>query len=237
MSEPRREFSGRLLIGLVIVALGVLFTLDNLNIMESDQILRYWPVVLIGVGVFKLFGLGGHSDRVGGTVLLLVGGVLLANSLDLVNFSIWRLWPLGLVAFGVSMMARSWYQQPAQTGERGADGVVLDDASRMTIFAFWSGATRRSTSQTFERAEVTAIMGGAEIDLRGAKALNGRAVLDISILMGGCEVRVDENWKVVLGGTAIMGGIADSTKGNRANAPNVLTVRGTVLMGGFEIKG
>jgi len=237
MSEGRRPISGRLFAGLIIVALGVLFTLDNLNIMESDQILRWWPLVLVGVGAYKLSGLSGYPDRVGGLVVSLVGLVLLANTLDLVHFSLWRMWPLGLVAFGITMIARSWRGRTDAAHVVDADGATLEDGSRMNIFAFWSGASRRSTSQTFEHAEVTCVMGGAEIDLRGAKALNGRAVMDVMVLMGGIEVKVDENWKVVLDGAAIMGGIVDSTKGARANAPNTLVVRGTVLMGGFEAKG
>jgi hypothetical protein len=39
----------------ILIALGVVFLLNNLGIFELRQALRYWPVLLIGLGVYMLY--------------------------------------------------------------------------------------------------------------------------------------------------------------------------------------
>ncbi|HUA63571.1 MAG TPA: DUF5668 domain-containing protein [Verrucomicrobiae bacterium] len=38
----------------VLIVIGVLFLLDNLNILPFDEVWRFWPVLLIAVGLFLL---------------------------------------------------------------------------------------------------------------------------------------------------------------------------------------
>jgi hypothetical protein len=48
--------SGRLPLGpVVLIGLGVLFLLDNLGILPLSDVLRYWPLILIGLGVSSLY--------------------------------------------------------------------------------------------------------------------------------------------------------------------------------------
>jgi Domain of unknown function (DUF5668) len=51
---------------IVLIALGVLFLLSNLDILQFDRLLRYWPVMLIALGAYMLFarmsGSGAGSD-------------------------------------------------------------------------------------------------------------------------------------------------------------------------------
>jgi hypothetical protein len=39
----------------MLIALGVIFLLDNLEILELRRMLRYWPVLLIALGAYMLF--------------------------------------------------------------------------------------------------------------------------------------------------------------------------------------
>jgi hypothetical protein len=41
---------------IVLIAAGVLFLLNNLDLLRLHQILRYWPVFLIALGVYMLVG-------------------------------------------------------------------------------------------------------------------------------------------------------------------------------------
>jgi hypothetical protein len=40
---------------LVLIAIGVIFLLDNLNILQLRVLLHYWPVLLIVAGVYMLY--------------------------------------------------------------------------------------------------------------------------------------------------------------------------------------
>src|SRR5438477_7902915 len=39
----------------VLIALGLLFLLNNMEIIRFSQIIRYWPIALIGLGVYMLY--------------------------------------------------------------------------------------------------------------------------------------------------------------------------------------
>jgi len=39
----------------VLIALGVIFLLDNLDILDLRRMLRYWPVGLIALGAYMLY--------------------------------------------------------------------------------------------------------------------------------------------------------------------------------------
>ena len=40
---------------LVLIALGVLFLLSNLEIIDMRRLLRFWPAVLIVMGVYMIY--------------------------------------------------------------------------------------------------------------------------------------------------------------------------------------
>ena len=44
--RPSRPMTGQLIVGLSIVAAGILFTLDNLGILDARDYLRFWPLVI-----------------------------------------------------------------------------------------------------------------------------------------------------------------------------------------------
>jgi len=51
----------------VLIALGVVFLLDNLDILDLRRMLRYWPVLLIALGAYMLFArMSGSADRAQG---------------------------------------------------------------------------------------------------------------------------------------------------------------------------
>jgi hypothetical protein len=52
-----RTFRSRAPIGpIVLIAIGVLFLLDTLHLVEFRDIGRYWPVLLIVIGAYMLYG-------------------------------------------------------------------------------------------------------------------------------------------------------------------------------------
>jgi len=101
------------------------------------------------------------------------------------------------------------------------------------------GAARRSNSQAFEGADLTAIMGGCDIDLRDASiAPNTDAIIDVFAFWGGIDLKVPEDWVVVNRVIPLMGGVDDKTRTPIVpSAPQKrLIVRGIVIMGGIGIR-
>ncbi len=47
----------------VLIAVGLLFLLNNMDILRFSQIIRYWPIALIALGVYMLYERLSQSER------------------------------------------------------------------------------------------------------------------------------------------------------------------------------
>jgi hypothetical protein len=229
-NEPRDGFrlTGRVFLGLLVIAFGLLLTADNLGWMDAGRVIRYWPLLVVAIGVVKILQSDTVSGRVNGGLIALAGAWVTAEVFYGVRIHVWDFWPLALVAVGVLMITRVWE-------DRGRGGAPASTERTLSSFSFWSGVKRRIISANFKRADFTAIMGGAEVDLRQASTGGGEAVIDVFVIMGGIEITVPPDWNVSNQALVIMGGIDDRSTGG-PGAQNRLVVRGLVIMGGVEIK-
>lgn len=226
---PMRSFNTRLIFGLIVISLGVLFMLDNLGILDSGDVLRWWPVALIAYGASRLFGVGSRTNLTTALLFITGGSWMLLHNLGFLRVGIGALWPLMLVLVGFAMVSGA--------ARRARGGPAPGDASAtLNAFAFWSGSERRIVSQDFHGGDVTAIMGGHQIDLRQARSPDGTAVIDLLVWMGGVDLTVPEDCRVALEAVAIMGGVQDQTRSTMVEKKQTLILRGLILMGGVEIK-
>ncbi len=53
-AEPGPASPRRWIPAIILIGVGVVFLLDNLNIVAFDQVMRFWPVGLIALGLFLL---------------------------------------------------------------------------------------------------------------------------------------------------------------------------------------
>jgi len=224
--------TGRLVFGLIVVALGTLWTLDNLDILESEPILRWWPALLLLVGIARLTGIGARRQPVAGTVFSIVGLVLLGNELELLNVRIWELWPVALIVVGSALVFRS-VRGPAAAK---ADGSGADRLNQVNTFAMWAGSTLKNASQDFRGGDLSAVMGGVDLDLRGARTTTPQVVIDVFAWWGGIEIVVPRNWRVVGEVLPLMGAFEDNSKPDEGEPVTTLVIRGAAIMGGIEVK-
>jgi hypothetical protein len=231
MSEDRpRQFTPQMLIGLMVISIGVLFTLDNFGMVQDwdRHVLRYWPAGLLAIGLMKLWqsrdGMGGSF---GGLLFTIAGGWLLLEQTTLIRISFTDLWPLLLVLFGGYLV----WQGVAGPRPRAAG----DSNATVNATAILGGITRGNNSRAFKGGQITAVMGGCELDLRQA-SIDAEAVFDVFALWGGIEIRVPDDWTVVSRVVPLLGGFADSTRPAQTAPAKRLVIRGFVIMAGVEVK-
>jgi Cell wall-active antibiotics response 4TMS YvqF len=112
-----------------------------------------------------------------------------------------------------------------------------DGQTRFSAIAVMSGVVRRSNTQAFRGADLTAIMGGCEIDLRQASITPGtEAIIDVFAFWGGIDIKVPEDWVVITRAVPLMGGIEDKTHSPGSVPAKTLILQGIVIMGGVTIK-
>ena len=214
--------------GLFVLVAGVLLTVDNLDLAETAGLFRFWPVALIAMGAVMLTQAHEGNGRVGSVVLMLVGGWLLLNTLDVIDVRFWELfWPLILVVTGTTLIMQAF--RPRRRAPLHASGVFKS-------FAVMSGVKRTSGASRFRHADLGSIMGDCYLDLRQATIPTGEeAVVEVFALMGANKIRVPEEWLVDSRVFALMGGVEDKTTPPAdASAPR-LVVHGAVIMGGLHL--
>jgi hypothetical protein len=261
MTSPERttpRLTPQAVLGLVAVAVGLLLTADNLNVWETSRFVRYWPVGVVLVGLMQLLQSDSRSGRVVGGVVMFVGAVWTADWVFGANVDVDDFWPLILIALGVLVLTRARRPgeeaAPRAEGDRptwtgGAPGLSTGGVTAAPLgstplatgdqvvseVAIWAGKQRRNASSVFRRADLVAIMGGVELDLRQATTATGEAVIDVFVMWGGVEIWVPPDWAVSNQVSLLMGGAEDKSSGTQT-ARHRLIVRGVVVMGGLEIK-
>ena len=228
---PSKNMSRQVILGVLVIGMGLLFLLDNMNIWDFHRAIQFWPMVFILVGVIKLFDTNSSDGYFLGAVLILVGVLMIMGRLGLIYFS-WRtLWPLMLIALGGSVLYK------AVTGRRLIGNSLKDVASSddvVDITAILGGFERRITTPNFKGGEVTAVMGGCALDMRGSQ-IETEAVINVFVMWGGITIKCPPDWTVVLHGTPIMGGFTEKTTPPPDNSKRLI-VRGHAIMGGVEVR-
>lgn len=101
--------SGKLAMGVLFVAFGAIFLLDRFFWIDPRETFRLWPLLLIAYGLVKIIfpgqGRCGRGSRLGGFWPLLIGGVFLADMLDVM--ALHESWPLFIVGIGIVMVLRA----------------------------------------------------------------------------------------------------------------------------------
>lgn len=214
----------QMVLGLAILVVGTLVLLDNLRLMNTYRLWNYWPLLLVAIGLARAVEPAG---RFGGLLLTGVGLLLMPVSLGWVHVHMLDLWPVVLILVGGGMLWRSLSRDSAdRAGEQ----------ARLGGMAFMGGFKRTCSSREFVGGELTAVMGGCEVDLRSASIAQKEAVLDVFVMWGGIELRVPPTWRVVVTGIPLLGGMEDKTVPPTDPQAPSLRIRGTAIMGGVEIK-
>ena len=221
------RISPRLIVGLTILAVGILWTLDSMDFMEAEPYTRFWPVALIVIGLSKV--LEPQSSKSGGVALMVFGAFLLFATLTEFHFSFATLFPIGVALLGAKLVWDAMGRKRASTGSENPNSVVH-------AFALMSGIQHQNTSPTFRGGDANAIMGGVELDLRHAQMKDGEeAVIDAFTMWGGIEITVPENWRITAQVMPLLGGFENKTRPSGNGGP-VLIIRGAAVMGAIEVK-
>ena len=233
MSRDRSNGNARIVLGLTVVAVGVLLTLANLGLLDAGDIWQYWPVALILVGVSKL-----SSRRLwSGLVWIAVGVAFLFPAVfeEVEWEQVWNLWPLLVIALGLRMVVRSFFPEERRNeAGRQRDEPVETAAQDLNATAFMTSVERRVTG-VLRHGDLTAVMGGCDVDLTRAEAPPEGAVIEMFAFWGGVTLRVPDGWEVEPRLAVLMGVIEDNTRQQPATGPRLI-VKGMALMGGLELR-
>ncbi|MFN0081619.1 MAG: LiaF transmembrane domain-containing protein [Ferruginibacter sp.] len=255
--EQQKKFKnregGRVIGGLILVAVGVALLLRNLGYLFPNWLFS-WPMILILVGLYS--GVK-HRFRNGTwAILLCIGGLFLA---DIISPNL-RLqptfWPIIIIGLGVIFIARpkgnskcksDRFKNEGQdndsslpaiaTSSTDAEYKATDSSDYLKIDSVFSGVNRIILSKNFKGGKIACVFGGAEVDLMQAD-FTGNIVIKMDMVLGGAKIIVPQNWTVVNEIGGVFHGVDDKRRNNTvaSDANKVLTLKGSVVFGGVEIR-
>jgi len=235
-SVSRPRFSSHMVIGLAVIILGLVFLLGNLGLIEVRDYLRFWPVILILIGLPRALQPPRAPGRMFGFFLIGIGLLLLLDAIAVFDVRFWDFWPIVLILIGFAFLRRSTSSRFRATVLSGSEEASLQGEETLNEFVIMGGKNLVSTANDFRGGAATAIMGGCKIDLRKATMKGESAVVDVFAFWGGIEILVPDNWGVALEGIPILGGMEDKSVPPKGMSAKMLVIKGCTIMGGVEIK-
>ncbi|MBI3229793.1 MAG: hypothetical protein HYZ45_06335 [Burkholderiales bacterium] len=234
--HPQRSLPQQVFVGLMIMAIGLIFLLDNFGWWDAQRILHYWPVLLIVVGAMKLSDAPQTKQYFVGMALIAVGAGMTLQRLGLFIISWKMMWPIIIMLAGIAFIIKAVVGQDGETGQShilSTDTLTSDD-SFITANVVMGGVQRRVITPNFKGGKVNVVMGGCELDLRQC-GLEGDATLEVHAVFGGVEIKVPMDWAVILKGTPILGGFDEKTVAPPDSSKRLI-ITGTAIMGGVNVR-
>ena len=233
--KPDRLFSVRLLIGLWIIANGLILLAGNLGWIDARPVLKHlWPLILVFLGIGMLSQTDKRNGRQSGWALIVIGLWVFAHKLDWIDFNLWELFFPGLLLFVGGMLVRRAFSAPKSSAKSSAIGD--DHAEFVRSFAVMSGNELRPVSRPFRGADLSAVMAGIKLDLTDARMEGDTATIEVFAFWGGMEIHVPPDWTVTSRVTSFMGGFIDKRRPTVNVPTRTLVIDGVIIMSGIEIK-
>jgi hypothetical protein len=208
---PERLNIVNIAIGACIAALGVVLLLHSFGVLQLAPLIRYWPIVLVVIGLAITAQAVIGSERpapapVGLVILILVGG---------------------LVATHINSMR--------------AGAVSGPTVGRIDSVTVMGGNKPQLPQGAFMGGQIATVMGGTQLDLRQATNGPGTTTdLELFTVMGGVDLWVPSNWRVENDTLFIMGGLEDKRphSGDTTVDPTAprLVIHGSIVMGGLTLR-
>lgn len=246
-SIPQRHSSdsGRVWTGAFLLLIGVAALLRIAFRPIVPDWLFSWQMLLIVLGLF--IGVR-HAFRGGAWfILMLLGGIFLANEYYPGFIDERYIWPLALIAVGIFIIfnprrrEHRWQEargpQPQQNTAVLSQAYSETDDDVLDSTSVFGGVKKTMLSKNFKGGEIVNIMGGSEINLSQCD-IQGRVVLEVTQIFGGTKVIVPSHWMVKPEMAAIFGGIDDKRTFHNTTIDHnkVLVLKGTSIFGGIEIR-
>lgn len=212
------------LIGLFIIAFGVLLLLANLEISNFNKTMEYlWPSMIMLVGIAGIYEKK-KFDFIYFIIFILGLNFLLTN-LDLFSGDLITIifWPLILVLFGGNLLLRK-------------DASSKRPNNQKYYTAIFSEVSERNDDDNFIQCDVTTIFGGGKIDFSGIKLKKDKGYINIISIFGGMELILPKDYKVIANGLPIVGACENKMTINNKESKKQLIINYTIIFGGIELK-
>lgn len=224
----------RILWGIVLVLLGIIWGLNATGVTNIDIFFDgWWTLFIIVPSAISLVN-PKNNGKVSSVICLVIGIFLLLGSLDVFDFDIlWEiLLPVIVVIIGLFLI----FGNKAKTTFK--EKIDNTDFSNVEVITATFGEQNiNKAGEKFEKANLDAVFGSIKLDLRDAD-LKNETFIKASAIFAGITILVPKDIEVKIKSTPIFGGVTNECLDEKTNknAKKTIYVDGFALFGGIEIK-
>lgn len=218
------------IIGLVLIALGVLIGLNALDLLKFNIFFKGWWSLFIIIPCF--IGVLKDKEKTSSILGCLFGVGLLLCAQEVITYK--QLgefaFPVILVVVGISFIVRSIFN--SQLSEEMKKVTYKGDSKTI---AFFSGQEINCDNKEFKGTSLVAVFGGIDLDLRKA-IFDGDTIIKACCVFGGIDILVPNNVKVVIKSNSVFGGVEQKRKNTEIDDKSyTLYVDASCVFGGLDV--
>ncbi|MDZ7849780.1 MAG: LiaF-related protein [Halodesulfurarchaeum sp.] len=213
------------LLGAGVLLVGVVLLFDTTGVAETGALLTYVPSLFVLLGLYALVT-SGFRNLFGPLLVIVLAGAWQIAALDLFpEADLVSFWPALIILFGVSLLLGRMRTKVENIEEQNINGIAI-----------FGERNERVTSSQFASADLTALFGGYELDLRDAKVAGQQAQISAIAMFGGVDIIVPREWNVRLDVLPIFGGAEDERPRREEEHEGIdLVVTGFAAFGGISV--
>lgn len=220
--------------GIAIVALGVIFGGNALGVFNINVFFEgWWTLFIIIPSAVSLIT---EKEKVSSLIFLAAGVILLLAAQNVFSFEVaWKvILAIALVAVGLGIIFKGIFRgkndkEVEKKVKDLEDGKTMD--SQMAVF---SGTDRVYKDEVFSGANLLAVFGGVDLDLRDAKFTKDTAIKAFC-LFGGVDIGVPENVQIKVKSGFIFGGVSDDRKSTSEKGKYTIYIDAAGGFGGVSV--
>lgn len=225
----RRSWA-RLTTGIIIVLIGIMLLLVTTDTVEGDILWAWIPGLFVLLGVWALVR-SGFRNIVGPVMLIAIAGAFLLRTLNVIEAGvIGTYWPAFIVLFGILVIIN-------RSRKRHRIEISGISTSETTSVGVFGSDRRRVSTDNFTNAEVVAIFGDSELDLRDSTVSNPPAMIEATAVFGDVEIRLPAEWEIDIQVMSVFGDTVDRRPRSQEHDPQgpTLILTGSAVFGDIEI--
>lgn len=220
--------------GIAIIALGVIFGGNAIGLFNIDIFFDgWWTLFIIVPSVVSLFT---DKEKISSLVFLAVGVILLLAAQHVFSFEVaWKVILAAVfVGVGLGIIVKSIFPSKNDKEVEKKVNSVKNDGNMDSQMAVFSGNDRTYNNEEFSGANLMAVFGGVELDLRKAKFTKD-TVIKAFCLFGGIDIMVPEDVQVKIKSGFIFGGASDERTGDTSKGKHTIYLDAAGGFGGISI--
>ena len=208
--------------GLLLIALGVVFGLNALNITTINIFFTgWWTMFLI---IPAIAGIVENKERRGNIILLIVGIILLLSARGILDISLIShlIIPILLIIFGILLILKKDDNGYISSEKNSNDEEIMVTFSNQTI----------TIDEEIGNQKASAVFGKLTLDLTNAK-FKKDTKLKLEAVFGNVVLILPEGLDIKVKSTPIFGGVDNSYN---KNGSKVIYIDADAVFGGVNIK-